>query len=113
MGDSRATFPAVLAPKLSINVISRFFFFVCVLAVVGHRGFAIILTQDSFRSFWGPGVGPVRAEKSNQLNFLWPKWPVWDPLFDPPKMFMWVPFLRPFPGNEAHIFLLVGPRSQC
>ena len=20
----------------------------------------------------------------------------------PPKKFMWVPFLRPFPGNEAH-----------
>ena len=26
----------------------------------------------------------------------------------PPKKFMWVPFLRPFPGNEAHKFFFLG-----
>ena len=26
-----------------------------------------------------------------------------------PKKFMWVPFLRPFPGNEAHKLFLGGP----
>ena len=46
-----------------------------------------------------------REKKNNKLNFLWPKWPVWS-LFLTPKIpskrFMWVPFLRSFPGDEAH-----------
>ena len=29
----------------------------------------------------------------------------------PPKKFMWVPFLRPFPGNEAHKLFSGGPTS--
>ena len=28
----------------------------------------------------------------------------------PPKKFMWVPFLRPFPGNEAHKLFSGGPK---
>ena len=27
----------------------------------------------------------------------------------PPKKFMWAPFLRPFPGNEAHKLFSGGP----
>ena len=55
----------------------------------------------------------LRAGK--KLNFLWPKMARLDPFFDPkiPSKkfkFMWVPFLRPFPGNEAHqLFLSGGP----
>ena len=36
--------------------------------------------------------------------------PVFDPQ-NPPKKFMWVPFLRPFPGNEAHTTFSWGPKS--
>ena len=28
----------------------------------------------------------------------------------PPKKFMWVPFSRPFPGNEAHKLFSEGPK---
>ena len=28
----------------------------------------------------------------------------------PPKKFMWVPFLRPFPGNQAHKLFSGGPK---
>ena len=28
----------------------------------------------------------------------------------PPKKFMWVPFLCPFPGNEAHKLFSGGPK---
>ena len=55
---------------------------------------------------WGIFLG-------GRINFsCGPKWPVWDPLFDPkisPKKFMWVPFLRSFPGNEAHKLFAGGP----
>ena len=29
----------------------------------------------------------------------------------PPKKFMWVPFLRPFPGNEAHKYFFLGAQN--
>ena len=42
LGDSRATFPVVLGRKLFCDVILSF---VCVLEVVGHSGFTIVLTK--------------------------------------------------------------------
>ena len=30
-----------------------------------------------------------------------------------PKKFMWAPFLRPFPGNEAHKLFFWGPQLGC
>ena len=55
-------------------------------------------------------------EKNNKLNFLWPKTAHLGPPFGPkiaPKYFMWVPFLRPFPGNhpnEAYKLFFWGPK---
>ena len=50
-----------------------------------------------------------KAGKSNQLNVLWPKMAGF-PVFLTPKIpqqkFMWVPYLRSFPGSEAHTLFL-------
>ena len=78
----------------------------------------LLLIYLNFLGFWGPlgGQGNIivsfvlqilykGTKKNNKPNFSWRKWPVWDPLFGPripPKKFMWVPFWRSFPGNEAH-----------
>ena len=54
---------------------------------------------------WGSQMKLKKKKNNKPSTFCGRKWPVWDPLFDPkipPKKFMWVPFLRPFPGNEAH-----------
>ena len=55
----------------------------------------------------------IQFRKKNELTFLWPKWPVWDPLFDPknpPKKFMWVPFCV-LSQEMRHInFLSGGPK---
>ena len=62
------------------------------------------------------GTAGIRAGKSNKLNFLWPKMARLGALFDPkipPKKFMWVPVLRPFPGNEAHKLFPGGPKWGC
>ena len=32
---------------------------------------------------------------------------------NPSKKFMWVSFLRPFPGNEAHKLFFWGPKMGC
>ena len=50
----------------------------------------------------------ARLSSSYKL-FVAENGPFGTPFFDPkipPKKFMWVPFLRPFPGNEAHTFFL-------
>ena len=55
----------------------------------------------------------LRAGKNNKLNFLWPKMARLGPPFDtkiPPKKFMWVPFLRSFPGNETRKLFSGGPK---
>ena len=60
----------------------------------------------------------ARAGKNNELNFQWPKMARLGPRFGPqiwkipPKKFMWVPFLRPFPGNEAHNIFRGGPKCD-
>ena len=73
------------------------------------------------------GRTSVKGKKNDKLNFFCGrKWPVWDPVFDPKstrKRFMWVPYLRSFPGNEAHKHFLGGasngggvgwgPKSLC
>ena len=53
-----------------------------------------------------PGTILGSHPTSRVSQFCGPKWPVWDPLFDPkPLEKVYVgPFLGPFPGNEAHIF---------
>ena len=69
-----------------------------------------------FPDLFGDFPGWLRAEKINQ-TFRGRKWPVWDPLFDPqnpPRIsFLWVPFLRPFPGNEAHKLFSGGPKIRA
>ena len=56
----------------------------------------------------------LMAGKNNKLNFLWPKMACLGPFFltpkSTPKKFMWVPFLGPFPGNEAHKLFSGGPK---
>ena len=60
-------------------------------------------------------LNPVRNKVNGRLDHFGPKWPVWTPLLTPkipPKKFMWVPFLRPFPGkNEAHQLFFWGPNG--
>ena len=66
------------------------------------------------------------TEIVHSLNLLWPKMAGLGPLFAtptiPPKKFMWVPFLRSFPGYEANILFWGeptmegfgwGPKSLC
>ena len=57
----------------------------------------------------------IRTGKNNKLNFLWPKMARLGPRFGPPKspekVYVYVPLLRSFPGNEAHKLFLGGPKS--
>ena len=50
--------------------------------------------------------GVNKGRQKTKLNFLWPTMARLGPPFLTPKIhpekFMRVPFLRPFPGNEAH-----------
>ena len=52
-------------------------------------------------------------KKTINYTFCGRKWPIWDPFLtqkiSPPK-FMWVPLLRPLPGNEAHQLFAGGPK---
>ena len=54
-------------------------------------------------------------KRNHKQNFLWPKMATLAPCFwpqkSPRKKIMWVPFLRPFPGNEAHKLFSGGPNS--
>ena len=55
-------------------------------------------------------------KKNNKLNFLWPIHAPLGPLFDPknpPENVCVGPFLRPFPGNEAHKLFFWGPKLGC
>ena len=56
----------------------------------------------------------VRAgTKNNKLKFLWPKMARLRPPFrpkNPPEKVYVGPFLRPFPGNEAHKLFSKGPK---
>ena len=69
--------------------------------------------------FWGGGWSGwqfvktrgllSKQEKYAKLFFVAENGPFGTPFWTPqvsPKKFMWVPFLRPFPGNEAHHFFL-------
>ena len=56
----------------------------------------------------------VMVQFSGVCTVVGVKWigPFGTPLFDPKihlKKFMWVHFLRPFPGNEAHKLFCGGP----
>ena len=58
-----------------------------------------------------------RAGKNNKLNFLWPKMarlgpPFW-PQNCPENVYVGVPFLRSFPGSEAHKLFFRGPKMGC
>ena len=59
----------------------------------------------------GRRVRNTTAGTTFHSTFCGPKWPIWDPLFDPKiplKEFLWVPFLHYFPGNELQkVFLKV------
>ena len=62
------------------------------------------------------GKTTLRAGKNNKLNFLWPKMARLGPSFGPPKapetVYVYVPLLRSFPGNEAHkLFFFWGPKT--
>ena len=51
-----------------------------------------------------------KGRKNKKLDFLWPKMARLGPRFGPPKspekVYVYVPLLRSFPGNEAHKLFL-------
>ena len=51
----------------------------------------------------------ISARKNNKPNFLWPNMPRLGPE-NPPKKVYVGPFLRPFPGKEAHTFFFWGSK---
>ena len=57
--------------------------------------------------------GKSGQEKNKKLNFWWPKLARLGPRFGPPespeKVYVYVPLLRSFPGNEAHKLFSGGP----
>ena len=55
----------------------------------------------------------IRAGKNNKLNFCSPKWPVWDPLFDPkfpPEKVYVDPFFCVLSQEMRHINFFLGPK---
>ena len=76
----------------------------------------VSMGQDKAAMFAGNFFAAVAIKgrkKQQTKTFCGQKWPVWDPLYEPKipsKKFMWVPFVHPFPGNEAHHFFW-GPKS--
>ena len=59
------------------------------------------------------GKHPLKGRKNKKLKLLWPKLACLGPRFGPPKspekVYVYVPLLRSFPGNEAHKLFSGGP----
>ena len=55
----------------------------------------------------------LAARKNFKLNFLWPKMAHFGPRFDPKIPPEKVPFLRSFPGDEAHKLSSGGVQIDC
>ena len=76
--------------------------------------FPILLPLRFAQTFRRARIAIVRAGEKQQTKLLVAEngpfgTPFLTPKTPPPQKFMWVPFLRSFPGNEAHKLFSGGP----